>query len=417
MAWAEVDIGVIPLATKVESQSGVLLVSSGFRIVVPPGDAAALADARWLSETAARVSGPKLSVGGVGPPIIRLVRLRGENDLGPEGYRLDIAASGVRIGAATDAGLFYGAASLLQLLTPENGVAGGVTLKAVHIEDRPRFPWRGLMLDSARHYQSVAFIEALLDQMARYKLNIFHWHLTDDQAWRLEIKRYPRLTGIGAFRVEAGEAHQRDIDPKTGKPRLYGGYYTQSQVREVVAYAKARSITIVPEIEMPGHASAAILAYPELGLQPVDPKSLADWGVFPNLYKPSDRTFGFLQNVLTEVMDLFPGPYIHVGGDEAIKDYWKTSPRGSSADQGAGLERRGRPPELVHTTHRAVHRRPRPPHGGLGRNPRRRRPARGDGDVLARRLRCSGGGQGRSRRHPVPRAALLFRQPPVRQRQ
>jgi hexosaminidase len=319
------DAAITPIPAVVQVDASQVLIGSGAHIVVPAGDAAALRAAQWLSGEAAADRTLNLTVTVSGQGAIQFERVD-DPTLGEEAYRLDVTAAGVRIRATTDAGLFYGAVSLLQLLTPEDGTRGAVTLKGVHIEDRPRFPWRGLMLDSARHYQSVAFIKALLDQMARYKLNTFHWHLTDDQAWRIEIKRYPRLTSVGAWRVEAGEAHQKDIDPKTGRPRVYGGFYTQGQVREIVAYAKARSITVVPEIEMPGHASAAILAYPELGVRAVDPTTIADWGVFPNLYKLDEKSFTFLENVLTEVMDLFPGPYIHIGGDEAIKDYWRTSP-------------------------------------------------------------------------------------------
>jgi len=186
--------------------------------------------------------------------------------------------------------------------------------------------------------QSVGFIEALIDQMARYKLNVFHWHLTDDQGWRIPIDGYPRLTTTGAWRVEAGQPHQLDIDPHTKRPRLYGGFYSKAEIRRVVAYAKARGVEVVPEIEMPGHASAAILAYPDLGLRPVEPRTVGDWGVFPNLYAPSDHTLGFLEQVLTQVMDLFPGRFIHVGGDEAVKDYWKASPQVQARIKALGLK-------------------------------------------------------------------------------
>ena len=316
------DLSLIPIPMTVEMGNGELSVPRGALIAAPDGDTEARGAAAWLQTSLVKSGGPILQIGR-GRPLIRFERAP-SNDLGPEGYRLDVTASGVAIAAPTGAGLFYGAATLLQLLTPDGEAAKALPL--VHIEDRPRFAWRGLMLDSARHIQSLAFIEAMLDQMARYKLNTFHWHLTDDQGWRLQIKKYPRLTDVGAWRVEAGAAHQQDLDPATGKPRLYGGFYTQNQVREVVAYATARHITVVPEIEMPGHATAAILAYPELGVRPADPKTLSDWGVFPNLYIPDDKTFAFLEDVLTEVMALFPGPYIHIGGDEAIKDYWKASP-------------------------------------------------------------------------------------------
>ncbi|HWA30985.1 MAG TPA: family 20 glycosylhydrolase [Rhizomicrobium sp.] len=259
--------------------------------------------------------------------VIRFRRLSGADSTGKEGYRLEISPDGITISASRTAGLFYGAVTLWQLMTQTAGGAKSITLPALAIDDAPRFAWRGLLLDSVRHYQTPAFVKSFVDAMALEKLNVLQWHLTDDQGWRLQIKRYPRLTQIGAWRVPAGAAAQADIDPKTGKPRLYGGFYTQKQVREIVAYAAARNVTIVPEIEMPGHAEAAIVAYPWLASVPNPPTQVSsDWGVFPYLYNPDERTFRFLENVLTEVMALFPGTYIHVGGDEAVKDQWKASP-------------------------------------------------------------------------------------------
>ena len=245
---------------------------------------------------------------------------------GDEAYRLAVSASGVTVSASHPAGLFYGAVSLWQLLTAEPG-NGPVVLSARIIDDSPRFAWRGLMLDSTRHFQSAAYIKQFIDWMAALKLNIFHWHLTDDQGWRLEIKRYPKLTEIGAWNVPAGPAAAADIDPATGKPRRVGGFYTQDQVREIVAYAAERHITIVPEIEMPGHATAAIASYPEFGSAPTGLDGASpDWGVLYSLFNVDDKTFIFLENVLTEVMALFPSQYIHVGGDEAVKRQWKNSP-------------------------------------------------------------------------------------------
>ena len=259
-------------------------------------------------------------------PGIVLQRLSDPGATGKEGYRLDIGPKGIVVSASQTAGLLYGCVTLWQLTTQTPG-SGPVTLAAMHIEDAPRFAWRGLLLDSVRHYQSTAFIKSFLDAMALHKLNVLHWHLTDDQGWRLEIKKYPRLTQVGAWRVPAGAAPATDIDPATRAPRLYGGYYTQAQAREIVAYAAARNITVVPEIEMPGHSTAAIVAYPKLGLLDPPPARVpSDWGIYPNLYNADESTFAFLEDVLSEVMTVFPGAYIHIGGDEAVKTQWKTSP-------------------------------------------------------------------------------------------
>jgi len=316
------DASLMPRPNADHAGAGSFAVSASTPVLADSRDlAAADAAARFLDLIAE--SGAVPLKAGQGSGAIRFVtdkRVKGD-----EAYRLTVAPAGVTVAASRPAGLFYGAVTLWQLLT-ENPGAGPVTLAARTIEDSPRFAWRGLLLDSSRHFQSPAYIKHTLDWMAALKLNVFHWHLTDDQGWRLEIKHYPKLTSIGAWSVPAGPAAAADIDPATGKPRLTGGFYTQEQVKEIVAYAAARHITIIPEIEMPGHAAAAIAAYPELGTEPVSggmPSS--DWGVHYYLYNIDDKTFAFLETVLTEVMELFPGPYIHVGGDEAVKDEWKAS--------------------------------------------------------------------------------------------
>lgn len=244
---------------------------------------------------------------------IRFVR---EPGIAPEGYRLTTSPAGALITASDDAGLFYGAVTLWQLasLDPAHRVAG------VAIDDKPRFGWRGLMLDSARHFQSPAFIRELLDWMAASKLNRLHWHLVDDQGWRLPVPKYPELTRVSAWRRPA---------TAPGAPALpqVGGFYTAEEIRGIVAYAQARGITIVPEIEMPGHALAAIRAYPRLGMGvPIPAGTEAHWGIFPWLYNTEEATFAFLEDVLAETMRLFPSPWIHVGGDEAVKDQWRASP-------------------------------------------------------------------------------------------
>lgn len=251
---------------------------------------------------------------------------------GAEAYRISIRRTGVDIRASSDAGLYYGAETLWQLIASTSEKR----IHAMQIDDRPAFSWRGVMLDSARHMQSLAYIEQLIDRMAMAKLNMLQWHLTDDQGWRIKIDRYPRLTSVGAWRQEAGAA---GFDPRTGKTVLYGGFYSKAQIRKVVDYALRHHVTIVPEMEMPGHATAMIAAYPELASIPNPPKSPShDWGILPNLLSPADATFTFIDNVLDEVMPLFPGPFVHVGGDEAVKDQWKTNPIAQSRIKALGLK-------------------------------------------------------------------------------
>ncbi len=238
----------------------------------------------------------------------------------PEGYMLDVTSQGIRIAASDERGLFYGAVTLWQLISSAEGSA--VRIPGMRIDDAPRFGWRGLMLDSARHFQSVDEIKQLLDAMALHKLNTFHWHLTDDQGWRIEIPKYPKLTEIGGCRIPAGEA---GIEPKTGEPRPYCGWYTQDQIRDIVAYAAERHITVVPEFDMPGHVQAIVAAYPQYGSLGDTPPVSNEWGVHQYLFNVDEDTFAFIEDVLDEIIALFPSQYIHIGGDEAVKDQWKAS--------------------------------------------------------------------------------------------
>ncbi|TDR46487.1 hexosaminidase [Tahibacter aquaticus] len=283
----------------------------------------AQAAAQYFVELLARTRQWNLVSGCVDKPAdgIRFV-LDAAATTADEGYSLSVQAGVIDVRARSEAGLFYGAVSLWQLISARDDAA--VELQAGRIDDAPRYVWRGLMLDSARHYQPPAFIEKLIDAMALHKLNTLHWHLTDDQGWRIEIKKYPRLTEVGAWRVPPGPAAAKDIDAATGKPRLYGGFYTQDEIRHLVAYAAQRHITIVPEIDMPGHAQAAIAAYPKLGTGD-KPKVSVDWGVHTYLLNVDESTFEFIDGVLDEVVDLFPSTYIHIGGDEAAKDRWAAS--------------------------------------------------------------------------------------------
>ncbi|HEY1753028.1 MAG TPA: beta-N-acetylhexosaminidase [Caulobacteraceae bacterium] len=319
--------GVTPAPLSVRQEAGAALVLRGGATIAAPGaDASARWTAAYLRDMARRSRGLALSVG---PAAHAAILLRRGGDFGAEGYRLQTGGGHATVTASTDAGLFYGAVTLWRLITADGG-RGAATLAPAVIDDKPRFAWRGLLLDSARHFQSPAFVERLIDRMARDKLNVLHWHLTDDQGWRIEIRRYPRLTGVGGWRA--------GVDPATGRRLRYGGFYTQSQIRRIVAYAAARHVTIVPEIEMPGHSLSAILAYPELGAAPADAKTQGDWGIFPSILDPSDGTYRFMTGVLTEVMALFPGPWINVGGDEAVKDEWRASPQIQAQIKRLGLK-------------------------------------------------------------------------------
>jgi hexosaminidase len=242
-----------------------------------------------------------------------------------EAYSLSVGPAGVKIEAAAEAGQFYGLVSLWQLLEalPQDAAWPGLM-----ILDAPEFEWRGLMLDSARHMQSPAFIKRYIDWMALHKMNVFHWHLTDDQAWRLEIKSWPELTKTGGYRVPAGDGPAADIDPSTGRPRLYGGYYSQDDIRDIVSHAASRHVTVVPEIDVPGHATAAIAAYPELGVPGHGIERVpASWGIYHNVFNLEESTFQFLEDVLEEMVTLFPGPFIHLGGDEVETVQWENSER------------------------------------------------------------------------------------------
>jgi hexosaminidase len=323
--------GVIPAPRDISEGEGQMHIDGGVDVLFTGGEPARQA-AQYFVDVMNRLrdtglASPKEGVARAGA--VNFVLDASKQDLGAEGYSLVAATDRVTITAATPAGLFYGGVTLWQLATakPQQGI--GVNVPVVSITDAPRFAWRGLMLDSARHFQSVEYVKNFIDWMALHKMNTLHWHLTDDQGWRIQIKKYPRLTSVGAWRVPAGAAPAADIDPKTGKPRVIGGFYTQDQVRDVVAYATARHITVVPEIEMPGHASAAVVAYPELGVSGAKrPKAVpSDWGVYSTLFNVEESTFRFFENVLGEVIELFPSAYIHVGGDEALKDEWHESPR------------------------------------------------------------------------------------------
>jgi hexosaminidase len=328
----DASIAIIPLPVKCSVAAGHFAVTSATVIWV---DSAQAKLGRQLAGMLAPATGFSLRVESAGQPpvgdVIRIDITPADKTLGDEGYRLQATGSQVLITAGTDAGAFYGLQTLRQLLPPQVFAATQVDnvpwgIPAVTIEDKPRFRYRGLMLDCSRHFMPKEFVLRFIDLLAIHKMNVFHWHLTDDQGWRLEIKKYPRLTEIGAWRKETLVGHYGEHPPRYDGIR-HGGFYTQDDVREVVAYAADRHVMVIPEIEMPGHSRAAIAAYPQLGnvTEPLEVKTT--WGVEPHILNVDESTIQFYQNVLAEVLELFPSPYIHIGGDEAVKTEWDASPK------------------------------------------------------------------------------------------
>ena len=330
VAGASNPTAIIPAPVKAEARDGVFNLQSNSRIIADSDlkETAKCLAARLQPATGFSLktkSGKSKSVAGD----IVLTTKDADATLGQEGYELSVSTNGVVIRAATAAGIFYGAQSLLQLLPPEIFSAKPVremawTIPCVEISDSPRFAWSGFMLDVSRHFFTKAEVKQVLDLMALYKLNTFHWHLVDDQGWRIQIKKYPKLTSVGAWRDDIGFG----LDPKSAtaydKHGHYGGFYTQRDIREIVAYAAARHITVVPEIEMPGHSSAALTAYPQFACANARIAMSDKGGVFTGVYcAGNDATFAFLENVLAEVAHLFPGKYIHIGGDEVVKSNWR----------------------------------------------------------------------------------------------
>ena len=323
------QLQIIPQPVKAELRTGVF-VTAGCRVEwegfdIRPENLAA------LTGRLVKPCHPASTWNGVNAIVLRRDTAAG---IPAEGYRIDISARRAQLSAGDDAGLFYGLQTLLQL-ADERG-----NLPCVSIEDHPRYRYRGLHLDVCRHFFPVRFIKHYLDWMASCKLNTFHWHLTDDQGWRIEIKRYPRLTEIGGYRTrtQIGGFHE---DPITYEQGRYGGYYTQDEIREVVAYAAERHIAVIPEIEMPGHATAALAAYPELacGHGPKSFETSGRWGVLDDVFCPGkEQTFEFLEGVLDEVLELFPSKLIHIGGDECPRVRWKECPDCRARMEDEGIE-------------------------------------------------------------------------------
>jgi hexosaminidase len=336
LAQQDANMGIIPAPVSVQKSSGTFVLDKTVVIVAAQPETSKAAD--LLNAYIAAQGGFALreanSVTGKQKAIV--LTTDGADQLPAEGYKISVTANKIQV-TGKGAGLFYGVQSAMQMIPAKSGET--FIVQAAEINDYPRFKYRGMHLDVARHYFPVSFIKKFIDMMSQYKLNNFHWHLTDDQGWRIEIKKYPKLTSVGAVRNGTVIGHYPGV---ANDDLEYKGYYTQDEVKEVVAYAATKYINVVPEIEMPGHASAAIAAYPELSCfpdrpTPIDAKTpwagsrngkhvQQTWGVFQDVFVPTENTFKFLENVLVEVIALFPSKYIHVGGDECPKDYWKESP-------------------------------------------------------------------------------------------
>jgi hexosaminidase len=347
VAQAAGEPAVIPRPSEMTTGRGVFRLTARTTIVADRGDSMV---ARRLARDLAPATGFTLpvQVGSSAPTsgsriVFRRTAAR-DTSLGAEGYRLDVKPGVVTITSATPAGAFYATQTIRQLLPPaifrEATVSGASwTLPAVTIVDRPRFSWRGMHLDVSRHFMPKEFVKKYIDLLALHKMNSFHWHLTDDQGWRIEIKKYPRLTEVGGWRKQTLVGHVTgDSSTWVYDRKAHGGFYTQDDVREIVAYARERFVRVVPEIEMPGHSQAVIAAYPSLGNVGDTVSVWGSWGVSPYILNPSDTTIAFMKDVLTEVMSLFPGTFIHVGGDEAIKPQWKASSRAQNRIKALGLK-------------------------------------------------------------------------------
>ncbi|MBK9148415.1 MAG: family 20 glycosylhydrolase [Flavobacteriales bacterium] len=330
LAQAPTEPNLIPKPVELRMEPGTLDLGCPWQVEVSESTSKGLFD--LLQAELAPLQLPKTK-DCVLPLRIQFNRIQPDTILPDEWHSIHVAPDGISVIATSEEGLFRASRTLIQLLEQGRGTGN---LPCLIITDWPRFPWRGMHLDACRHFWSVEFTKKYIDLLARYKMNRFHWHLTEDQGWRIEIKKYPKLTEVGAWRSgsQVGPYSRREYDSIP-----YGGFYTQEQIRDVVAYAAARHITVVPEIEMPGHALAALASYPQLGCTGGPYEVQKGWGVFDDMFcAGNDSVFTVLEDVLTEVMDLFPSELIHIGGDECPKERWKTCAKCQSRMRTHGLK-------------------------------------------------------------------------------
>ena len=325
---------VVPMPLEINTtQQASFLLKSGVTVYYPAGNEKMQRNAEFLASYVKAQTGIELQVqageGGKGGIVLQL----GLTNDNPEAYQLKVDANQVVISSPSEAGVFYGIQTLRKAVDVAEG--SNVELPAVEIKDQPRFGYRGMMLDVGRHFFSMDEIKTYIDMMALHNINRFHWHLSEDQGWRIEIKKYPKLTEIGSMRKETVIGH--NSGKYDGKP--YGGFYTQEQAKEIVAYAAERYITVIPEIDLPGHMQAALAAYPELGCTGGPYEVWTQWGVSDNvLCAGNDQTIQFIKDVLAEIVEIFPSEYIHVGGDECPKVKWSTCPKCQARIKALGLK-------------------------------------------------------------------------------
>ena len=313
------SIGIIPAPLTIESGTK---VSSCQSLVFHPDDI----PSPWLKTMILNTEGLSLKRGSGCPVKINL-----DKNMGLQEYTIQILDSKVSILAGSNESLQHALISLIQMVEFNK-----LPLPELTIKDKPVFSYRGMHLDVSRHFFTIDEIKQYIDFLAYYKFNYFHWHLTDDQGWRMEIKQFPKLTQVGGYRKETLVGHYND-QPVKYDGQVYGGYYTQDEIKEVIRYAGDRNITIIPEIEMPGHARAALAAYPELSCTGLPLETATTWGVFEDVFCPSEYTFSFLEKVLDEVTQIFPGPYIHIGGDECPKTRWLNTAQGKAIMEANGI--------------------------------------------------------------------------------
>ncbi len=337
--FAQQSVSIIPQPVSLQMKQGSFVIDNSTAIKFSAANKDLKSAATFFSAAIKDISGKTLLLNTAAKKNIEF-KIAKTNDIGDEGYLLNVTPSAITIVANTKAGIIYGIQSLLQTL-PAIRTNAALEISCLSITDYPRFKYRGMHLDVSRHFFGPEVVKEYINLMASYKMNTFHWHLVDDQGWRIEIKRYPLLTKVGAWRVDENDKDWSSRpQAKEGGAATYGGYYTQEQVKNIIKYAGERNVTIIPEIEMPGHVASAIAAYPFLSCtqQPQLPLTGGNYtGVSSNYCAGNDSVFTFLQNVLTEVMGLFPSTYIHIGGDEVDKGPWKVCPKCQARIQTEGL--------------------------------------------------------------------------------